>query len=114
MDHLHPRAGFTPAKLRAAEISSDQVPFYRDVRNWNTILNLSLLGPNENQSKNEMPLHDWVVAEAKRRNVSGETVCADLNLPQQLDQLAFSKLPDFIEERKKVLGEKLRALLSFP
>jgi hypothetical protein len=51
LDHLHPRVAFSRAKLRAANISTDQIPFYQDGRNWNSIRNLSLLGPNENQSK---------------------------------------------------------------
>jgi hypothetical protein len=103
VDHLHPRASFSRARLRAANISEDEIPFYRDGRNWNSIRNLSLLSPNENQSKNDMTLEEWVGAEAVRRGVSAGTVCADLHLPQEDGLLKLEKFPEFIEAQHKSL-----------
>lgn len=112
LDHLHPRVAFGRARLRAAEVMMEEIPFYQDTRNWNSIRNLSLLGPNENQSKSGMPLDQWVNAEARRRGVTPPTVCADLYLPQKTGLLEFNQFPEFIEERHRILGEKLRELLS--
>jgi hypothetical protein len=112
LDHLHARAMFTRARLREVNISGDEMPFYQDARNWNSIRNLSLLGPSENQSKNDMSLEDWVSAEAQRRRVSQGTICSDLHLPQEVGLLKFDRFQDFIEARHKILGERLKTLLS--
>lgn len=113
-DHLHPERGFRRPRLRAAGISADEMEFYSDARNWNSIKNLSLLDGNENQSKNDMPLEDWVKGEATRRNVSVGTICADLHLPADPELLKLSRFAEFIEERSRILGERLRAVLSNP
>jgi hypothetical protein len=107
IDHLHPRAAFRQSKLRAAGIAAEEVSFYRDTRNWNGICNLSLLGPNENQSKGEMPLDLWVEEEAQRRNVSPTTICADLHLPQKNSLWSFTEFPAFIEETPQHLAREI-------
>jgi hypothetical protein len=112
LDHLHPRASFSRTKLRAAGIPAEQMPFYQDGRNWNSIKNLGLLDPNENQSKGDITLEDWVDNEASRRAVSRGTICADLRLPQANGLLKLDKFPEFISERYRLLGDRLRELLA--
>jgi hypothetical protein len=111
LDHLHPKASFSRTRLRAACVAAEQMPFYQDGRNWNSIRNLDLLDPNENQSKGDITLEDWVDNEASRRDVSRGTICADLRLPQGEGLLKLDRFPDFIEARHKILGDKLRELL---
>jgi hypothetical protein len=112
LDHLHPRVAFGRARLRAAEITATELPFYQESQNWNSILNLSLLGPNENQSKGAMPLDGWVSEEANRRGATTQNICVDLHLPQTSGLLAFNQFPKFIKERRRILGDRLRQLLS--
>jgi hypothetical protein len=56
--------------------------------------------------------HDWVKREAKRRGTTVQAICADLHLPQQDGLLEFDRFPEFIEERHRILGTKLRELLA--
>ena len=82
-----------------------------DTDNWNSILNLSHLDANENQSKTDTPLAKWTEEEAKRQKVSPSKFCSDHLLPE-MDVLNFSQFPKFIQERRNILGDRLRQLLQ--
>lgn len=112
-DHLHPASCFkNKAALEKAGMKPDELDFYRDPENWNSVLNLSHLDANENQSKGHMPLSEWACEEAKRRKVNLGTLCSGLNLPDEASVLEFSRFRDFIAERRKILGQLLRKTLS--
>jgi hypothetical protein len=36
LDHLHPQVGFSRSRLREAEISKEEMPFFQDRQNWNS------------------------------------------------------------------------------
>jgi hypothetical protein len=109
-DHLHPESSFNQRKLAETGFSAADLEFYADERNWNTILNLRNLDANENKSKQNRDLASWVRTEAQRQNVSEAKFCADRQLPAAF--LSFSKFRDFIAERRKILGDELRAILQ--
>lgn len=111
-DHLHPASGFKKKPLVAAEISDENLKFYQDPTHWNSILNLSYLDASENQSKQNMPLAKWVFNESQKQGVSETKFCEDHLFPSDPLLLEFSRFPDFIEDRRKLLGQRLRALLS--
>ncbi len=111
VDHLHPSASFRRRRLTAAGIQDAEVEFYKEEDNWNSILNLSYLDANENQSKQDKPLADWVAYEAKKQKVSPKKFCDDHLLPDP-EYLPFARFRDFVRERQRVVGERLRLLLQ--
>jgi uncharacterized protein with ParB-like and HNH nuclease domain len=89
-DHLHPASCFRRrTALEKAGVRSEDIDFYSDTENWNSILNLSHLDASENQSKSHTPLVEWVRAEAKRRKVTVSALCSDLYLPGEEARLEF-------------------------
>jgi hypothetical protein len=70
-DHLHPASAFKKRAARAAAgMRPEDSELYGDTDNWNGILNLRFLDANENKSKKDGSLYDWVEREAKRQMVS--------------------------------------------
>ena len=110
-DHLHPASAFKRRKLTAANIPTGELSFYEDEKNWNSILNLSHLDANENQSKQSTPLDEWVQTQADRQKVSLAKFCDDHLLPS-FDILQFARFRSFIEARRDILSKQLRLLLQ--
>ena len=111
-DHLQPSSAFKKRQLIAAGVSDGTLAFYHNPKNWNSILNLSYLDANENMSKQDTSLLDWASSEAQRQKVSMTKFCDDHLLPGDPSILEFSRFPDFIADRRKLLGQRLRELLS--
>lgn len=110
-DHLHPASKFKARALAAAGgVSEGDLPFYRDNRNWNSILNLRHLDANENKSKQDSDLASWASKEAERQEVSVAKFCMDHQLPSA-EFLDFAEFPSFVEKRKEILRAKLREIL---
>jgi len=111
-DHLHPASAFRKRQLLAAGVVDGNLPFYQDATNWNSILNLSHLDGNENKAKQDKSLLDWASAEAKHQKATLTKFCNDHLLPNDPSILEFSRFSEFITERRKILGQRLRELLS--
>lgn len=96
LDHLHPASAYNNNADHEWQIH-------------NSILNLQMLDANENESKNAMPLLDWVNNEVQ----SGKAKNAFLNehLIPDVD-LSYANFNSFIEERRKILRDKLRQILK--
>jgi hypothetical protein len=110
-DHLHPASAFKDRALIAAKVASDDLEFYRDRRNWNSILNLRHLDANENKSKQDSTLANWLSKESKRQKVSTAKFCSDHQLPEEGSLLEFTEFREFIIARRKILRAKLREML---
>jgi hypothetical protein len=110
-DHLHPASAFKGRALNAANVAADDLEFYRDRRNWNSILNLRHLDANENKSKQDSPLADWVSKESKRQKISIAKFCSDHQLPDDASLLEFARFREFITARREVLRARLRGIL---
>lgn len=110
-DHLHPASAFRrKSGLVSAGVQPEDIDFYRDARNWNSILNLRFLDANENQSKQDSSLAEWVTTEAERQQISEAKFCSDRQIPAP-SLLGFDKFRDFIAQRRQLLGRQLRDLL---
>ncbi|HOI19246.1 MAG TPA: DUF262 domain-containing protein [Candidatus Woesearchaeota archaeon] len=107
-DHLHPHSSFR-YKLLKEKISEDKINFYLDTDNNNSILNLQLLDANENESKQDKNLNDWVIAESQKQNISVEKFCENHIIPNILE---FNQFPEFIKKRKGLLKEKLKEIIN--
>lgn len=103
-DHIHPRAVFEdPSRLSALNLSTEQVEFFTDPQNYNSVLNLQLLESAENASKNDASLADWV----QSRGLKNYELLVDPDV-----SLDIKDFEAFIESRKRVLKDKLKSLFE--
>lgn len=79
------------------------MPFYKDTNNWNSISNLQLLNSSLNESKHDLPLKEWV--KVKRIDLDNQLIPKDVSL----DVVDFE---DFILKRKNYLKEKLKEIIG--
>lgn len=108
-DHLYPEDFFKGDKyLKQANIPQDKYEFYKDKNNWNSILNLQLLDANENMSKQDKNLKDWVNYEANKQSCTVDKFCEEHVIPNILE---FTDFEMFINKRRKILKIKLKSLL---
>ncbi|HUZ47824.1 MAG TPA: DUF262 domain-containing protein [Terriglobia bacterium] len=111
-DHLHPRSMFNKHKLLVAGVPESDLSFFLNPQHCNSILNLAHLDSNENKSKQNKPLADWVAEEVCRQKDSYEKFCVNHDLPSEggaLDLLQFRK---FIEVRRQLLRARLKESLQ--
>lgn len=101
-DHVHPADFFRNIDINMSSIGAEDLDFFRDSRNWNTILNLQMLNSALNLSKQDKPLAVWV---------HDESIDLDAQLIPSGVSLGIADFPAFIAERRKLLREKLKALV---
>lgn len=102
-DHLHPASKYD-------SLSQDD----KDKYGWNiynSILNLQMLGANENESKNNSDLKDWVNREVKDKGDSYRDSFLEDHIIPDVD-LDINNFSVFVEARKNILVNKLKKLLS--
>lgn len=108
-DHLHPEKHFKNDKyLKKENISPNKYDFYFDRLNWNSILNLQMLDANENMSKQDKNLKNWVEYEATKQSYTVAKFCEEHVIPNILE---FNDFEMFIEERRKLLRDILKNLV---
>jgi uncharacterized protein with ParB-like and HNH nuclease domain len=108
-DHLHPHSSFKHKNLKDKNIAEDELRFYLDSDNNNSILNLQLLDANENESKQDKNLKNWVIEESTKQNISIDKFCENHLIPNILE---FEQFPDFIIKRKELLKSKLKEIIN--
>jgi len=108
-DHLHPDSWFKNSVLKEKKIDESNHEFYLNPENYNSILNLQLLDANENESKQDISLKEWVEFESKEQNISIEKFCENHLMPNILE---FEKFPEFIKLRKEILRKKLKEIIN--
>lgn len=102
-DHMHPKTQFEDnKKLAALGLSTTQEAFYKDKKNYNSILNLQFLEESKNKSKGDDPLMKWATANGK--------IYSDLYVKAStsLDIIDFEQ---FIKDRKDTLLTHLKSIL---
>ena len=99
-DHLHPAASYELLKIEDKEIYGWQT--------YNSILNLQMLDANENMSKQDKSLKDWVDQETTQ-DTKDAFLLAHIIPDVSLDINDFA---DFIEKRKAILMKRIRLLFS--
>lgn len=107
-DHLHPANFFKGDKyLKQENIPYDKYEFYRDPLNWNSILNLQLIDANENMSKQDKSLKEWVQYESNKQCCTIDKFCEEHVIPNILE---FKDFERFVQERRELLRGKLKSL----
>jgi uncharacterized protein with ParB-like and HNH nuclease domain len=99
-DHIYPKSLFSAAKLKAREFDEATVNEYQ--KYYNTILNLQLLTDSENIEKNATDFDSWISTRDNNFKIRH-------SIPD-IDSYKFEEFVDFINERKKILQGKLKAI----
>ena len=100
-DHLHPESAYN----NLSDSVKDKYPFSA----YNSILNLQMLDSNQNQSKNDMALSDWVDKECNAHSYQRSKFLADHLIPNV--DLSLSNFEEYAEERKKMLRTQLKKIM---
>jgi hypothetical protein len=99
-DHLHPLNRYKEMPQA----------FQDDVENkklYNSIVNLQLLPKAHNVQKSDIPMKEWIESVG---NI--DDLCRTQIIPNDVNLFEESEVVDFFDERKKMLVEKLQALLN--
>lgn len=104
-DHMFPKSEFTPKKLAAKGVPEDKISYF--IENCNYIGNLQLLEEIPNIEKKAMDFEKWL----SEKVPSGEL--ADYKKKHYVPSvnLAFNNFDVFLEEREKLLIERLNVEL---
>jgi uncharacterized protein with ParB-like and HNH nuclease domain len=100
-DHMHPAAAYEKLPKKAKEELGWE--------SYNSILNLQMLDENENKSKQDKSLKEWVDNETKKTDE--KRFRENHLIPINID-LSLSNFNEFIEKRKELLVEKLQKILN--
>lgn len=106
LDHMHPYNSFEEDNLKdlilpdGNVIDDDMKDDWR--RRRNTLANLQLLEGRENESKNAMPLVDWLKEEKNRENVK--------YLPEDISY-ELSNFEEFMDKRQELMSSELKKIL---
>jgi uncharacterized protein with ParB-like and HNH nuclease domain len=101
-DHLHPAASYD----KLPQKSKDELGWLC----YNSIINLQMLDENENKSKQDKSLIEWVEQEIK--NYNNKKLFMESHIIPQEVSLELSCFSAFVSERKKLLINKLKELLN--
>ncbi|XMB73089.1 DUF262 domain-containing protein [Mycoplasmatota bacterium WC30] len=108
-DHIHPADNFKKtATLIKLGIDESKHQIYQNQELWNSILNLQLLDANENMSKQEKPLNEWVENEINKNKTDINKFCSDHVFPNILE---FDKFEEFISIRRSMIKKKIRSVI---
>ncbi len=102
-DHMHPDICYE----QLSQPIKDKVTYKR----YNSIVNLQMLDLSENTSKNSNSLKDWVEMSTKKMNPATKKSFYDNHIiPNGID-LDLSNVEEFLNEREKLLSDRLKNIL---
>ncbi|EAJ3726657.1 DUF262 domain-containing protein [Campylobacter coli] len=101
-DHLHPESAYKEYK-KLYKATDNCISF--DI--YDSLPNLQMLDANENKSKNNKPLEQWVneKCNGNRKEFLEKHLIPDVDL-------SLKNFNNFIEERKKIIIDKLKSILN--
>ena len=106
IDHVFPRALMTPACLRKAGVSEEDIPKYRE--RVNRLANLQLLEGSKNTSKGAKPPAEWLRKQYSEKERLQHCHLHDLgDVPTEIKDFL-----EFYEKRRSRILEKLRHTLA--
>ncbi len=103
-DHLHPISSFTEGNAKDLRLNETEWNEFFDPTFNNSIINLQMLDANENMSKKDKTLKEWVEIEVKS---SDKTTFYRNHLIPDVS-LDLSEYETFRNEREKLLVQKLK------
>lgn len=100
-DHLHAENLYDTL----SDELKNKIPF----KVYNSIINLQMLDKNENESKGQKSLIEWVNQSCSDSDTRERFLCSHI-IPNV--DLSLSNIEEFFEKRKELLKEKLKSLLN--
>ena len=107
VDHIFPRAIFNSKELKKHNIPQENWPHWSD--HYNDLANLQLLQGPVNIAKSDEPFETWIAKECPTPDKLA--VYKQLHLIPDVS-LKFEKFPTFLEEREKIIRNKLAEALD--
>jgi uncharacterized protein with ParB-like and HNH nuclease domain len=107
VDHIFPRAMFTPKELKKRNIPQEKWPLWLDY--FNDLANLQLLQGPVNIAKSDEDFETWIGKECPTQD--GLAMYKQLHLITDVS-LRFEDFPAFLEEREKIIRKKLAGVLD--
>ena len=105
-DHMYPYTGFEEGKIKDLVLPDGTVIDDDTKEDWrrrrNTLANLQLLEGRENESKNAIPLVDWLKITENSENAK--------YLPSDVSY-ELANFEEFMEKRQKLMSKALKAIL---
>ncbi len=101
-DHLHPESAYKEYE-KLYKDTNDHISFAI----YDSLPNLQMLDANENKSKNNKPLEQWVNEKCNRDRKE----FLEKHLIPDID-LSLKNFNNFIEERKKIIINRLKVILN--
>lgn len=108
LDHIFPKSFFKRSVLRKKGIPESKHEFYTD--NCDYIGNLQLLEGLPNEEKSNMDFETWLKRTYQNKNERRDFMRKNL-IPLHLD-LGFDNFEEFLEEREKLISQKLKTALA--
>lgn len=106
INHMHPHASFEESNIQDLILPNGNVIDDDTKEEWrsrrNTLANMQLLEGRENESKNAMPLTDWLKEPKNRENVK--------YLPENISY-ELSNFEEFMEKRQELMSDALKKIL---
>lgn len=99
-DHIFPKSEFTTAKLKLRGYDQAKIENYQ--KYFNCIINLQLLPSSVNRDKSAEDFGTWVLSQDEQFKTRH-------TIPE-LSSYSFDNFLEFVEERKKLLSDKLRPI----
>jgi uncharacterized protein with ParB-like and HNH nuclease domain len=109
LDHLHPISGFTKKAASALGLSAEDEEVFLSSDWNNSIVNLQMLDSNENKSKKDRTLEEWVKAEISRKERGAFLDRCMIPLEASLSLRDFAT---FAKKRDALLAKRLSDLLQ--
>lgn len=111
-DHMHAAAAIATYKAEN-NLSEEEKEFFEDSKWWNSLRNLQLLDANENQSKQDIQLMEWINNEISLKGCSYEQLMQRCYIPANIS-LDISNLKEFLLARGELLRAALKVKLVIP
>jgi hypothetical protein len=108
-DHLHPISGFNRKSIEKMGLDDTTTQRFLSPEWNNSIVNLQMLDSNENKSKQDRSLDDWVTFETQRKD---RVAFLDRQLIPEDVSLAFADFIPFAERRREMLAARLKDILK--
>ncbi len=102
-DHLHPFSGFNDENFQKFGLTAEQIENWLDMRD--TLPNLYLLDPTFNESKNAMPLVEWMQRNPSENERIRSSYCEDVT------SFEFKDFEQFMAARRNSMANRLREIL---